>query len=203
MHLPDNTADLTCMDPTVANSVDGWEPTSIRGLQVRVLPGRPSHQRPCCSPRSAPEALVNRLSTPYLQGTAKTKREAQARRARLLSQADEDKRPATDATLARLLERWLEMADLAWKLPGQGSIERTILPTLGHLPLRRLDTATLDRCYSELGARGGVGAGRWRRPLSARSRRSWAGRWIRGPAGAGFPPTRRPGEPTRLGSAEI
>jgi integrase len=45
-----------------------------------------------------------------LTGTARTKREAQALRARLLTQVDEGRRPATDATLAQLLERWLEMA---------------------------------------------------------------------------------------------
>jgi integrase len=94
-----------------------------------------------------------------LTGTARTEREAQALRARLLTQADEGRRPATDATLAQLLERWLEMADLAWstRVTYKGYIERTILPTLGHLPLRRLDTATLDRFYSELRGHGGVG----------------------------------------------
>ena len=70
-----------------------------------------------------------------LTGTARTKREAQALRARLLTQVDEGRRPATDATLAQLLERWLEMADLAWstRVTYKGYIERTILPTLGHL----------------------------------------------------------------------
>jgi integrase len=47
-------------------------------------------------------------------------------------------------------------------------------------------------------------AGRWRRPLSARSTRSCAGRSTRRPAGAGFRPTRQPWPaPPRLGSAEI
>jgi hypothetical protein len=32
---------------------------------------------------------------------------------RLTLAGDEGRRPATDATLAQLLERWLEMADLA------------------------------------------------------------------------------------------
>jgi hypothetical protein len=95
--------------------------------------------------------------------------EAQALRARLLTQVDQGRRPATDATLALLLERWLEMADLAWstRVTYKGYIERTILPTLGHLPLRRLDTATLDRFYSELRGRGGVG-GRPMAPATVR-----------------------------------
>jgi integrase-like protein len=44
------------------------------------------------------------------------------------------------------------MADLAWgtRVTYKGDIKRTILPTLGHLPLRRIDTATLDRFYSKL-----------------------------------------------------
>src|SRR5215213_5550780 len=129
-----------------------------------------------------------------LTGTARTKREAQALRARLLTQANEGRRPATDATLAQLLDRWLEMADLAWsaRVTYKGYIERTILPTLGHLPLRRLDTATLDRFYSELRGRGGVGGRPMAPAPSARSTRSCAEHWIRRPAGAGFPPTRRP-----------
>jgi integrase len=90
-----------------------------------------------------------------LTGTARTKREAQALRARLLTQVDEGRRPATDATLAQLLERWLEMADLAWstRVTYNGYIERTILPTRGHLPLRRLDTAALDRFDTTPGSR--------------------------------------------------
>jgi integrase len=94
-----------------------------------------------------------------LTGTARTKREAQALRARLLTQVNEGKRPATDATVAQLLERWLELADLAWstRVTYQGYVDRAILPALGHLPLRRLDTATLDRFYTTLRTRGGTG----------------------------------------------
>jgi integrase len=102
-----------------------------------------------------------------LTGTARTKREAQALRARLLNQVNEGKRPAADATVAQLLERWLEVADLAWstRVTYQGYINRTILPALGEVPLRRLDTATLDRFYTTLRARGGSGG----KPLAAAS----------------------------------
>ena len=94
-----------------------------------------------------------------LTGTARTKREAQALRARLLNQVNEGKRPATDATVAQLLARWLEVADLAWstRVTYQGYINRTILPALGDVPLRRLDTAALDRFYTTLRTRGGTG----------------------------------------------
>src|SRR5215212_6497703 len=119
-----------------------------------------------------------------LTGTARTKREAQALRARLLTQANEGRRPATDATLAQLLERWLEMADLAWstRVTYTGYIEQTILPMLGHLPLRRLDTATLDHFYSELRGRGVVG--RPMAPATVRQvTRSCGEHWIRRPLG--------------------
>jgi len=100
-----------------------------------------------------------------LTGTARTKREAQALRARLLNQVNEGKRPATDATVAQLLTRWLEVADLAWstRVTYQGYINRSILPALGDLPLRRLDTAALDRFYTTLRTRGGTGG----KPLAA------------------------------------
>src|SRR6266542_3384504 len=99
------------------------------------------------------------------RGNAWTKREAQALRARLLNQVNEGKRPATDATVAQLLTRWLEVADLAWstRVTYQGYINRSILPALGDLPLRRLDTAALDRFYTTLRTRGGTGG----KPLAA------------------------------------
>jgi integrase len=104
-----------------------------------------------------------------LTGTARTKREAQALRAQLVNQANEGRRPPTDATLAQLLERWFEMADLAWstRVTYRGYLDRTILPALGHLPLRRLDTATLDRFYTTLRTRGGTG-GRPMAPATVR-----------------------------------
>jgi integrase len=100
-----------------------------------------------------------------LTGTARTKRDAQALRARLLTQVNEGKRPATDATVAELLARWLEVADLAWstRVTYQGYVDRAILPALGQVPLRRLDTATLDRFYTTLRVRGGAGG----QPLAA------------------------------------
>jgi integrase len=102
-----------------------------------------------------------------LTGTTRTKREAQALRARLLNQVNEGNRPAADATVAQLLARWLEVADLAWstRVTYQGYITRTILPALGEVPLRRLDTATFDRFSTTLRARGGTGG----KPLAAAS----------------------------------
>jgi Phage integrase, N-terminal SAM-like domain len=137
-----------------------------------------------------------------LTGTARTKREVQALRARLLTQVDEGRRPATDATVAQLLERWLEMADLAWstRVTYKDYIKRTILPALGHLPLRRLDTATLDRFYSELRIRGGHG-GRPIAPATVRQVHAILRRALDQAARWGWiPATRRPW-PARRGSA--
>jgi integrase len=105
------------------------------------------------------------VSAVNLTGTARTKREAQALRARLLNQVNEGKRPATDATVAELLARWLEVADLAWstRVTYQGYITRTVLPAVGDVPLRRLHTATLDRFYTTLRTHGGAGG----KPLAA------------------------------------
>src|SRR6266511_3485333 len=95
-----------------------------------------------------------RTSNPRVGGSNPSGRttSAQALRARLLNQVNEGKRPATDATVAQLLTRWLEVADLAWstRVTYQGYINRSILPALGDLPLRRLDTAALDRFYTTL-----------------------------------------------------
>jgi integrase len=141
-----------------------------------------------------------------LTGTARTKREAQALRARLLTQVDEGRRPATDATLAQLLERWLEMADLAWstRVTYKGYIERTILPTLGHMALRRLDTATLDRFYTTLRARGGVG-GKPMAPATVRQVHAILRRALDQAARWGWIPVNPAAlaTPPRPGSAEI
>jgi integrase len=98
------------------------------------------------------------------------------------------------------------MADLAWstRVTYNGYIERTILPTLGHLPLRRLDTATLDRFYSELRGRGGVG-GRPMAPATVRQVHAILRRALDQAARWGWIPANPAAlaSPPRLGSAEI
>ena len=98
------------------------------------------------------------------------------------------------------------MADLAWstRVTYKGYIERTILPALGHLPLRRLDTATLDRFYSELRGRGGVG-GRSMAPATVRQVHAILRRALDQAARWGWIPANPAAlaSPPRLGSAEI
>ena len=104
----------------------------------------------------------------------------------------------TDATLAQVLERWLEMADLAWstRVTYKGYIERTILPTLGHLSLRRLDTATLDRFYTSCVAAAALVAGRWTGHCPPDSRDPAPGAGSRGPLGLDSSQPGGPGQPT-------
>ena len=141
-----------------------------------------------------------------LTGTARTKRDAQALRARLLTQVNEGKRPATDATLAQLLARWLEVADLAWstRVTYQGYVDRVILPALGQIPLRRLDTATLDRFYTVLRTRGGVG-GTPLAPASVRQVHAIVRRALDQAARWGWIPANPAAlaSPPRLGPADI
>jgi hypothetical protein len=77
-------------------------------------------------------------------------------------------------------------------------------PTLGHLPLRRLDTATLDRFSSELRGRGGVG-GRPMAPATVRQVHAILRRALDQAARWGWIPANPAAlaSPPRLGSAEI
>jgi integrase len=93
----------------------------------------------------------------YLTETAPTHAEAEKALTRLLARVDQQRSPATGATVATLIARWLEAADLELSTRDgyEGYIRRNILPALGDLPLRRLDAETLDRFYAHLRAHGG------------------------------------------------
>ncbi|HYY81856.1 MAG TPA: site-specific integrase [Actinomycetes bacterium] len=100
-----------------------------------------------------------------LTGTARSRREAEKLLTRLLSQLDEQRRPATGATLGYLLDRWLETVnlELTTRHTYEGYINRTIRPVLGDLKLVKLTVDVLDRYYADLRKRGGVGD----RPMGA------------------------------------
>ncbi len=97
----------------------------------------------------------------YLSGTAKTRKDAEKLLTSLLGQVDEQRSPTTRATVAYLLDRWLEVTDLelTTRLTYEGYIQRSILPVLGDLPLRKVTVDVLDRFYVHLHARGGRGGG--------------------------------------------
>lgn len=90
----------------------------------------------------------------YAYETAATRREAERRRDELLERLAEGREPMEKATVSTLLERWLEVADLAvsTRVTHQGYVDRTIRPVLGdwqvHELERRLDV--LDQLYAHL-----------------------------------------------------
>jgi integrase len=108
----------------------------------------------------------------YTTATVNTRTEAKRLEARLVTEIDQGRhRAAGSKTVGELVERWLEWRQSVkpispTTLAGyRGYIDRTILPALGKVPLRRLDAATLDTFYARLRKTGGQGG----RPMAASS----------------------------------
>jgi len=139
-----------------------------------------------------------------LTGTARTKRDAQALRARLLNRVNDGKRPASDATVAQLLARWLEVADLAWstRVTYQATSTGRSARRSGRSRSGGWTPPPWTAFYTVLRVRGGVGA---TPPAPAtvgqvhaivRRALAQAARWgldPRQPRGAGQPTPPRPG----------
>jgi hypothetical protein len=168
------------------------QPLTRQNLQKSQVGSPPARQRLAGHRPRRPRPAHRQAPQPHRHGPAK--REAQALRARLLTQVDEGRRPATDATLAQLLERWLEMADLAWstRLPTRAtssgsSCRRSAICHCG-VSTPPPSPASTQSCAAAAAS----AADRWRRPPCAKFTRSCAGHWIRRPTGAGFRPTQLP-----------
>jgi integrase len=91
----------------------------------------------------------------YLRGeTRRVRRDAEADRDRLLAQVEADQHPDQHATVSVLLDRWMEVVDheLSTASTTAGYIRRTLKPTLGDMPLRKLQHRVdiLDRLYTHL-----------------------------------------------------
>jgi integrase len=99
-----------------------------------------------------------------LTATARTRDEAERLLTKLQGEVDQGRQPASGVTVAHLLRRWLDIADLEMttRHVNEGYIRRTILPALGDMRLVKLTPDVLDSFYSHLRARGGVGG----RPLA-------------------------------------
>ena len=96
-----------------------------------------------------------------------SRREAQAELAVLAEQVTYPRRHAAEATVADLLDRWVEAASPNWA-PTTLRETRSIVgchlkPVLGHLAVAKLTTADIDDFYGALRRRGG----RDGQPLSA------------------------------------
>ena len=87
-----------------------------------------------------------------LRRTCKTERAAQIALGQLLEQASIGRQPETNATVAELLDRYVQVADweLSTREANEGYIRRTIKPALGHLPIRKVRGPVLDLLYARL-----------------------------------------------------
>ncbi|HEY4462479.1 MAG TPA: hypothetical protein VGN41_07405, partial [Streptosporangiaceae bacterium] len=87
-----------------------------------------------------------------LRRTCKTERAAQIALGQLLEQAAIGRQPETTATVAELLDRYVQVADweLSTREANEGYIRRTIKPAVGHLPIRKVRGPVLDLLYAGL-----------------------------------------------------
>jgi integrase len=94
-----------------------------------------------------------------LRRTCKTERAAQIELGKLLEQAAAGRQPETDATMAQLMDRYVEVADwdLSTRKANEVYIRRVIKPALGHLQVRKIRGPLLDLLYAQLRRCGDVG----------------------------------------------
>ena len=87
-----------------------------------------------------------------LRKTCKTERAAQIELGKLLEQAAAGRQPETDATVAQLMDRYLEVADwdLSTRKANEVYVRRVIKPALGHLQVRKIRAPLLDLLYAQL-----------------------------------------------------
>ncbi|MGH8901043.1 MAG: hypothetical protein ACRDYA_05020 [Egibacteraceae bacterium] len=90
--------------------------------------------------------------------------EAEVLRTRLLGEIDQGRVSGNKATVAELLQRWLDTADHEFTTRDgyERYIATKILPALGRVQVRKLTVEALDQFYAELRKRGGVNG----RPLA-------------------------------------
>lgn len=117
-------------------------------LQVVVYAGR--------DPRTGRERYLRETVRDTTPTKARKKAEGIERRLKLT--VDDGRHVVTDATVAELLDQWLELAapDLSPRTVSgyRSHIENHIRPTIGDVELAKLTTAHLDRLYGKLRARG-------------------------------------------------
>ncbi len=92
----------------------------------------------------------------YLRETVPPGRGAKAKAektlTRLLNQVDERRHPRTNATVGQLMDRWLEVVELAdtTRRGYENNIRKHIRPLLGSVSVAKLDPEVLDSFYAEL-----------------------------------------------------
>ena len=87
-----------------------------------------------------------------LRKTCKTERAAQIELGKLLEHAAAGRQPETNATVAELMDRYVEVADwdLSTRKANEFYIRRVIKPALGHLQVRKIRGPLLDLLYAQL-----------------------------------------------------
>ena len=120
----------------------------------RTIPAMPRvarghvEQLPSGSFRTAVYAGVDPLTRRpvYLTATARTEKQAQVELGKLLGKASDGRRPESDATVAKLLEEYTQIAgwDLSTRESNLGYIRRTIKPALAVTLKKRPATALAD-----------------------------------------------------------
>ena len=88
----------------------------------------------------------------YLKATARTEKQAQVELGKLLGKASDGRQPESDATVAKLLEEYAQIAgwELSTRENNLGYIRRTIKPALGSLQVRKVRGSLLDTFYARL-----------------------------------------------------
>jgi hypothetical protein len=88
----------------------------------------------------------------YLKKTVDTSQQAEIELTRLLSQIDERRHPRSAVTAGEVVDRWLDVADLAVKTRRRyvQLIDAYIKPTFGDRPVAELDVELLERFYARL-----------------------------------------------------
>ncbi len=90
----------------------------------------------------------------YAFDSAATLEEAERKRDELIERLAERREPAEKATVSMLLDRWMDVADLALstRVTHESYIERVIRPALGDWQVRKLERRVdvLDQLYAHL-----------------------------------------------------
>ncbi|HEX3827230.1 MAG TPA: hypothetical protein VHV82_08160 [Sporichthyaceae bacterium] len=90
----------------------------------------------------------------YFREVHPTESAAHAAAERLLAQVDVERAPDRSATVAAMLDRWMEVVDheLSTAETSAGYIRRTLKPALGEMTLRKLQHRVdiIDRLYTHL-----------------------------------------------------
>ena len=115
---------------------------SHRGPEAGFPRGRLRRQGPADRPQDLPQG-----DPPHARGAERAKN-------RLIAQVEAERIPDRAATVAYLLDRWVEVADheLSTRVTNEGYIRRTLKPALGDIQLRKLQHRVdiLDRLYTHL-----------------------------------------------------